>query len=726
MRKFYCFLSVLATVLMSCSDDKTPEVGPLPPPIDKVAPELTIEVLVLDRTEVSFKLVTDKAEDYVYAVLPADAAAPESAEALFKEGTVGMFTTKEAVAIDRTLCANNKYVLYAAARTINPYVYSNVVSEELDTHMDYTQSITLDAVTRNSFTYHIKPAGKGEYRHICLRKSDYDWFVSFMGINHDMYVGSYGLRSEGEQSFSFTDAYLNEGGYPIYIYSDTEYIIIYGMADPSSRFKVLSSEHIAFRTAEAGEAPYGIEIVPEDIQSMSARITITPDEGIVRYRTAVAPTVEFDAAWIEGESVVRGMIIGDPTDQTRNMTGTIRLDPSGLDPQTEYTVGVVGFDANEREKVVFKTFTTADPSGPKAEFTITPQTTETPWQSVAVHLKAKNAVDIRVCLETKALFDAVMAQPGYSGSIDDIIRDEGIPLTPEQLEKALGEGVLCSSDDLQPYTEYVYGFYGVNEEKVSSVATYEFRTEAAPVTDLRLQMVGDFDATITDMDGRQHSFRVAVSDGLTETLREEYALKNWLAICGFEPCGVAYCSPQDLLDKGWAATAAEADLNYGPKIILEVKQDDTVTTGSVNPNTSQLDFNMGIFNGKYLWFKGYAKAQNGNIMSGAQCFPVEVSEDRNTITIKGVEGTVFGSEQVMYYPGVYDGENQWFGGHDIFRGGSDMVLTRVKAEPASAEVVRSRAAGTLKVPDYVRLDLSKRSSEADLRMQMSRSFSDNR
>lgn len=674
----------------------------------------------------SFKLVTDKAEDYVYAVLPADATVPESAEALFETGTVGMFTTKEAVAIDRTISANNDYVLYAAARTINPYVYSEIVSEQIDTHMDYTQSITLDAVSRNGFTYHIKPAGTGEYRHICLRKSDYDWFVNSMGITPDMYAGSYGLRAYGEQSFSFTDAFLNEGGYPVYIYSDTEYIIIYGMADPSSRFKVLSSEHIAFRTAEAGEAPYGIEIVPEDIQSMSARITITPDEGIVRYRTAVAPTVEFDAAWIEGESAVRGMIIGDPTDQTRNMTGTTRLDPSGLDPQTEYTVGVVGFDENEREKVVFKTFTTADPSGPETEFTITPLTTETPWQSVALNLKVQHAVNVWVCLETKALYDEVIGRPDFSGSIGDIIMNNGIQLTPEQLGKALGEGVLCSSDDLQPYTEYVYGFYGVNEEKVSSVATYEFRTEAAPVTDLRLQLVGDFDATITDMDGRQHSFRVTVSDGPSETLKEDYALKNWLAICGFEPCGVAYCSPQDLLDKGWAATAAEADLNYGPKIILEVKQDDTVTTGSVNPNTSQLDFNMGSFNEKYLWFKGFARTKSDRIMSGAQCFPVEVSEDRNTITIKGVEGTVFGSEQVMFYPGVYDGENQWWGGNDLFQGGSELVLTRVKEEPASTGVVRNRAAGTLTVPKIVRLDLSERSSDEDMRTQMARSISDHR
>ena len=50
---------------------------------------------------------------------------------------------------------NNTYTLYAAARTINPFVYSQVATASVDTHFDYTEAITLDAVTLNLSLIHI-------------------------------------------------------------------------------------------------------------------------------------------------------------------------------------------------------------------------------------------------------------------------------------------------------------------------------------------------------------------------------------------------------------------------------------------------------------------------------------------------------------------------------------------------------------------------------------------
>ena len=78
-----------------------------------------------------------------------------------------------------------------------------------------------------------------------------------------------------------------------------------------------------------------------------------------------------------------------------------------------------------------------------------------------------------------------------------------------------------------------------------------------------MQLVGDYEAAITDLDDQQHTFRVTVSDGPNEALKTQYGLKNQLVMLGFEPCGIAYRSPQELLDNGWAATDEEANAKRG-------------------------------------------------------------------------------------------------------------------------------------------------------------------
>ena len=337
---------------------------------------------------------------------------------------------------------------------------------------------------------------------------------------------------------------------------------------------------------------------------------------------------------------------------------------------------------------------------------------------MSLKVTVEHAVSLVVCLETKAKFDEVLNQPGFTGTMADIIKNNGTELTPEQLAKALDEGVLCQSDQLSPYTEYIYGFLAVNEEKVALAETYNFRTEAAPVVDLRMQLVGEYEAAITDLDGQPHTFRVTVSDGPNDVLKTEYALKNQLAILGFDPCGVSYRTPRELLDNGWASTEEEANANYGPKIILEVKQDNTVATGALNPNTSDLEFLMGKFNGRILHFQGYCKTGSGRIFSVPTSFPVEVSEDCNTLTVQP-----FVENNDTYYPGVYEGDSAWYGGTELFRGGSGLVLTRVAADKTANGAVRCSVSGRLTLPDYVSFDLSRRCSDQERRTQMLDSFS---
>lgn len=723
MRRFFSLLPILTALVAGCSSDND-EPTPVPPP-PAGEPSLAVQVVSLERTQVVFELTSDKGVDYAYSIVPEGGEAPASAEALFTEGgKTGMFEQSKVSITDRSISGNSTYTLYAAARTINPFVYSELVTIELDTHSEYTEAITLESVSRNGYSYHIKPEAAGHYRHICCRKSDYDWLVSYMGITPAMYVGTFGLGSDQEQTFRFEDAYNDDRDNPVYIYSGTEYMIIYGMTDPSNSFKVNSAKTLTFSTIKVDEAPYGIDIKAQDITSTAASVTVKPEEGIERFRVLVATTTDFDGLWIEGESVVRGAIIGNPKNKGEEYYQTAVIDATGLTPNTEYTVGVVGFDKDNREKLVLQTFNTTAPTGPAPSFVIEPQQVDEPWHSVAVKLKAQHTQGVWVCLETKAAYDNVLNDPSFTGTLGDIIKNNGIALTNEQLEKALSDGVLCQSNELAPFTEYIYGFYGVNDEQVTGVETYEFRTEAVPEVDLRLKMTGEFEASITDMDDHKQTFRVTISAGENDALKSDYESKGQLAILGFEPCGVAYNSPQDLLDNGWAATEEEANANYGPKIILEVNADETVTTGTINPLTSVPDFLMADYNGQKLHLMGYGKTSSGEVVSSPLSFPVEVSDDCNTITIKTQTGLIYGSETVNYYPGVYKGDSPWYGGTDIFRGATEMVLTRISDADAT-NAVKCSPAGPLLTPLRVRLDLSNRTAEATPRTQMLQAISPN-
>ena len=99
------------------------------------------------RTTASFTITTNGAADYAYAVLPASETIAD-AEALFENGTVAMFEgAKKAEVKIEDLSGDTEYKLYAAARNLNPFLYSELVSESIDTHVAYTDMITLPSPT---------------------------------------------------------------------------------------------------------------------------------------------------------------------------------------------------------------------------------------------------------------------------------------------------------------------------------------------------------------------------------------------------------------------------------------------------------------------------------------------------------------------------------------------------------------------------------------------------
>ena len=275
------------------------------------------------------------------------------AEALFERGPVHYFEGEKTAKVDlNDLVGDTEYNLYVAVRNINPLVYSDLASEVIDTHVPYTEMITLESVGLTSFSYHImKPEGVAKYKHVCLSKSDYDYIVSLIGSSLHAYVSAFGAEATEDQTYNFDTTFFDIVDFRQDIYSDMEFIIIAGEVDENGQVAESAVKSLLFKTKKAGVAPYDFEVSVGNIGSMTADIAIEPEEGIERFRYLVASRADFDYTAFEGEASVRRMIIGHWDDLTNESTKAITVNATGLKPNTEYQVGIVGFTTSRRESL---------------------------------------------------------------------------------------------------------------------------------------------------------------------------------------------------------------------------------------------------------------------------------------------------------------------------------------------------------------------------------------
>lgn len=675
MRNYLILTAMAAALLFSGCGKDDPE--PVPEPEPDPIPAVNATIGSVTRTSVSFSIATDIAVDWAYQILPQTEAAP-TVESLFETSATGMFEDGTSVNIEYSdLTGGGSYVLYAAARTLNPMVYSELFSVEFSTDIPFTDVITLESVGLRSYSYHImNPSPGSSYKHLCVDKSDYDWMVNYMGTTPHQYLSAFGLTETADTTFVYETSY--EYGYSsvVNIYSGKEYMIIAGTADENGQVAEGDAYTCVFSTKKADEAPYGIDVKVSDITSLRATVTITPEEGIVMYRAYVDTEANFGEAEFEGEAAVRRYIIGNWSDTENEYTEATSLSLASMTPNTEYRVGVVGFDAQNREKVVFVNFSTTEPTGPKPEFTIAKNDIEKPWNSASFTVTGKYVVDARTLTATKASVDEVLSREGNEDlTIGDVILGNGNYVYEDELALLLGDGLVCSAESLTPETEYIFGVYGVNEEQVGGFEYITFTTDAMPQMggEVRANMPGEYTATMTDQNGSTVTFPVTIATGVNDATTEEYRSKNRLVCLGFGACGLEYQSPADLLANGWASTEEEANANYGPKWFIEFVSDDEIST------SVQTDFVMAKYNGFEYYFHGFRTRPNGTYMNNSQThFPVTVSEDGNTITIGQTENYGY-----TYYPGVNSGSSAW-STNLVVMATSDIVLTRNAQSASSA------------------------------------------
>ncbi len=673
-------IMVLGLLQFSCSDDNNEPDSPVPPTAD-------VDVTEVQRASVSFTIKSSDATDFAYIIAEHDADAPASAEVIFETGTTGILENGSVAVVSNEVEGGKSYVVYAAVRKINPYVYSEISITDFNTDIPYTSMITLNRVGINDFAFHIeKPQGAEKLKELVVRKNDYEAVKAILGaladVTPEMYLDTFGniITDSFDGDYDKFGANAAGDSYDLHIHSATTFMVMAAVLDENGKVDKDRFQCVEFDTRKADTTPYDLDV---DIKttSTSASVTITPEEGITDYRAIVVTKADFDYSAREGESQVRFLIIGHWDDSTnpqrRAYTGQQKLEGNGLIPGTQYMVGIVGFDAEGREILKTIEFITGEPTGPAPTLTVVESTPSdgSSWNSAAYNVKADNAVEIKYGFWLKSQVDEVLDR---GSSMEDIIAANGNSCTADQVAAALSaDGLTFEAGNLNPETEYLFGVYARTEEYVTAVEHRVFTTDGMPQVggDVRKNMPGKYMARTTDENGDEVTFPVTITTGVNDATTASYASVNRLVALGFGPADKFPCLlPSEI-------TADDPDTAYGPKWFIEFTEE-----GIKVPNAGGKSWTMGMIDGAATYMRGFGIRETANgprEMQFDDDFEVTVSEDGNVITVKGTFHDI--GNGGTCYPAMYTPGSGWFSPDTYhFKSCSDIILTRVETTAAAA------------------------------------------
>lgn len=677
-------MSGCGVAMSSCSDDDT-----TPTPPSQEPPKLSVQVGNTERTRIDFTITSQNAADYAYMVTEAGSDAMPTSEEIFRDGKSGLLDNGSATLSTLDVEGGKQYNLWVAVRKINPYIYSEVEKIDLNTDIPYTKLLTLNRIGCTDFTYHVDvPEGVANVKHVVVRKNDYEAvkriLASLGGVNEETYLKVFGLPIESATDITY-DKFGKDAsgtGFDIHIHSDNTFLAMAGVVREDGEIDPDRFECVEFKTRAAEPSPYGINVAVSTT-STTATITVTPDPEIVSYRAFFESKAEFDYSASEGQEQVRYLIIGHWDDATnavkREYTGPQELRGQGLIPNTPYVLGLVGFDAEGRE--YFKTINiqTGAPTGPAPTLNVAEvaTTTPTPWNSKAYNVKATNAAEVRYGYWPKSIIDETLNR---GVDIATIIGSNGELCSSEQLAAIQSEeGLTFETNALEASVEYLFGVYVRTDEYVGACEYRVFTTDEMPQVGgaVRKNMPGNYLATTTDENGATVTFPVTITTGVNDATTAEYSGKNRLVALGFGPADkYPYTSPDEV-------TTGDPNTNYGPKWFIEFT-DEAIRIPSCNKG-----WPMGVFDGNTAYMIGYGERIAGSRvipMAMDQEFNVEVSEDGNTITIKGNFHQV-GAGYTAYPAMYYETGSGWTAKKVyFFKCCSDLVLTRQTSATARTRV----------------------------------------
>lgn len=658
MKKLLLYLT-LTLFAFACGDNDEPQ--PTPP---GSKPQLDIESIDIEATAARFKFTTDIASAWCYAcVETSDNMQRPDAEQLFTHN-VNKFDSTTAELSLSGLVPETQYTLFAAASAEG--ILSDVKEFAFTTGaVDPLIDLSEESITYDSFSVHIRAE---EGRSFLFSHID-KLLLDMSGYTDEQYLEMFGMSGYGDTTVVFKDGdtYFDARNVPyeIGVKPGREYVIFAAYCDENKNLTDVL-HRTEFTTPDKPRSEHGIAVDIIDITSIAAHIKTTPDDNIREYYVYLRDKSWYDSVIDYGESMMISLIKRAYETQIGARLYTAAADETydDLTPSTEYLFGIVVIDNEGNESFIAEhIFTTAEPSGIMPDVGIVMQPDgQSPHTIIGLNIKTGLTKTIKYAFAPTA--DVKEELDNNGGSYEQLIDMRGIDLSAEQVSQANSDGGLTLyMDELWYDTEYTCVVCAVSAEKIASVDHAAARTSAEPKparveSELFALLPGKWSLTYDYVDlnnepQRIEGAEVTIAD--TDGTGSRYRDYNRLLVEGyqFQPNyatdPMPYYSAEYLIDYAsyWRDFSSLAYRDFGPKFFLEVDAD-----GSVSVPTSAHVYLYGWGESPVLFFG----ADLDKRYTAPVSFPVEISDDGNTITIKACHaGPEFANG--IYRPSVFLGQD---------------------------------------------------------------------
>lgn len=516
---------------------------------------------------------------------------------------------------------------------------------------DYIQ---VSNITTRSFDFSINLTGTYRYRPVTEAE---------LGVygGATSYLDLFGLTAYSAATYTWEDgAYIEGGTMRISVTPDCDYRILAANCDGEGNI-IGPVYYVVFRTPALPTSDAKIDVKFSEITSTTVKIATTPDSSISQYFVYVRDQYWYDEMYDQyGESMVKRLITYENNLETWRLSSSNEGVWTGLTPKTDYYIGIVGIDQNGGESLQLVEFQTTEAVGGAAELEVELNPHELKGSNtMQIRIKSENAAQIYYAFNTTSEVEE-QRRKGYDDAY--IAKDFGLQLNAEELaDAATSSGYVYYMENLWRDTEYTCLVVALTEEKVETQETVVCMTEPEPVptrveSDLFTSLHGDWEISYEFIDYEQQPQKiegavVKIRPGVDRLTNEEYRDLNRMVVLDYpfqsdwetNPINTIY--PDELVDarRIWQDDPSLAYRDYGPKFFLEIGEGDVITI----PTAQNYNF--------YGWYQYnlqfYGCDYDASITAPAT-FPVELSEDGNTLTIKACEsGQEFGYG--VYRPAVF-------------------------------------------------------------------------
>lgn len=481
---------------------------------------------------------------------------------------------------------------------------------------------------------------------------------------------AYTVNDEAQQTTSSTQI-SRTGLTPETAYTVKVKAVAEGYTD--SEWATITVTTLAGDTPEPSNDAFTFDIPADQITAFSAFVKITPKDKDAYYYAGVMPKAEFEQ-YGSVQAIADELIeyLGEVYPGMLYLF--LQTDEAEMDaetgPETDYVAYAFNWDldGNITDNMVTAEFTT--PAGVKSSSKITVEPENVTDTTMDIRFTPDAAFESYYIIfaETSAV-DQYAAQNGENALVI-LPRSEG--------EEASGSGIIPLTG-LAPKTSYTVLVFALDAQGGYFYERKDVQTLAEVVPDkveseLFTTLLGSWNGTqrIMDYDDETQkefentiNFTVNIVSSVKDYDRD-YRKFNQLVGQIDKYGGIPYYGIAALLEHQFPKAQAEA--KFGPKILLTISKGDVI---SIDGQMRKLVYGWSQAGDTYF-VSGNLTSQK---MDTQTDLVVELSEDKNTLTIKSPESLGAG-----YYPSLVTPQGQ-----PLVAGLSNIVLTRNGNAPAQAK-----------------------------------------